>query len=103
MKPKHHWGTFMWSYIHTICIIENLPNNVIQQVSKNTINILKTIQLPCNTCQIEFTNELNLLNETKKWNNTTLFYWSVDFHNKINTKLNKNTYTHDYAYTLWYI
>jgi len=101
MKSKHHWGTFIWSYIHTICIIENLPNNVIEQVSKNIINLLKSIKLPCDTCQLEFTSELNLLNENKEWNHTTLFYWSVDFHNKINIKLNKNIYNHYSAHTLW--
>ena len=106
MKPKYHWGSLMWGYIHTICIInQDLPINVIMQISKNTLLLLKTIKLPCDSCQKEFDNELNILfykiNESL-WDNMSLFYWSVDFHNKINKKLNKSIITYEDAKCLWY-
>lgn len=108
MKPKYNWGELMWAYIHTICIIDDFHKyNVVIQISKNIILLLKSIKLPCNICQIEFTNELHILSEnindkvTKNDINNLLFYWSVDFHNKINLKLNKDIISYDKAKDLW--
>lgn len=106
MECKYHWGYFIWGYIHTICIIDNYyKEHVIKQLSNNIIILLKSIKLPCDTCQIEFNNELNNLSDNKllnNWNYMSLFNWSVDFHNKINIKLNKNIINYSDAKKIWY-
>lgn len=90
-QSKYHWGKFLWEYIHTICIIDNVNKSVNLQMSKNTIVLLKHISesIPCESCKNEFKNaivNLNLSEIIDLLQSMELFKWSVDEHNKINRK-----------------
>ena len=91
IQSKYHWGKFLWEYIHTICIIDNINKSVNLQISKNTIELLKHISnsIPCESCKNEFKNALVSLNLSETIDlsqSMELFKWSVDEHNKINRK-----------------
>ena len=102
IQSKYHWGKFLWEYIHTICIIDNINKSVNLQISKNTIQLLKHISesIPCESCKIEFKNALVALNFSETIDlsqSMALFKWSVDEHNKINKKNGIKDFTYNEA------
>jgi hypothetical protein len=99
-KPNYHWGHFLWAFIHTICIIDYMSElQTIKLKLENIVNII-----PCEKCKLEYSNEINS-NEFKMLDLTSdpliLFKWSVEFHNKVNTKLGKNIIFLEEAIKIW--
>lgn len=101
MLAKHHWGKFLWEYIHTICIIDYPNLNINLQITKNTIELLKIIaeSIPCDSCKTSFKNSLVSL----KFSNINLsesmclFKWSINEHNRINVKNNISIFSYNDA------
>lgn len=93
-------GTYLWSFIHTITIIDFKDNEL---YNKNVKRILKELQdcFPCKTCEIEYKKHIEKLDNIDLSKAMTLFYWSVDLHNAVNKKLNKPEWTYEMALMKW--
>lgn len=52
--------------------------------------------MPCQLCRYEYDQSIADLGE-----NSDLFRWSVDFHNKVNAKLGKPVVTYEEALEKW--
>jgi hypothetical protein len=75
------------------------------KIQKNIVEKLKNLALiiPCEHCAkdyIEYIN-LNLFETLDLTQNNVIFYWTVDFHNAINKKLNKQTLSYIEAENIW--
>ena len=100
ITPKSHWGNYLWGFIHTITIIDYTNN-----VNYNTIIIDRlhsiTNVFPCPKCKETYKEYLLKLNNIDTRSPMSLFYWSVDLHNAVNTKLGKPTMTYSQAKNIW--
>lgn len=99
-KPNYHWGHFLWAFIHTICIVDHMSElQTIKLKLENLVNII-----PCEKCKLDYSNEINSY-EFKMLDLTSdsliLFKWSVEFHNKVNTKLGKELIQLEEAIQIW--
>lgn len=101
-RPKEHWGTYLWSYIHTICIID-FQNNTeyVEKTIKNLIELKDAI--PCPKCINLYTIYLEKLCRIDKKESMVLFKWSVDLHNEVNQKIGKNQWSYEDALKKWCI
>ena len=89
---KNHWGPKTWEIMHIFSY--NYPNNPDLTQKQNAFNFFSSIgwMLPCQYCQshcIQYVREnppsINSRNE--------LINWVLQFHNTVNTRLGKNTWT----------
>jgi hypothetical protein len=99
-QPKFHWGNWLWGFIHTITIIDNSNN-----IQQNQLIIHKLIGIkdifPCSICENTYKYYLTKLNTIDFRESMALFYWSVDLHNTVNSKLNKPLWSYDQALSKW--
>jgi hypothetical protein len=105
-RPIHHWGRHLWAFIHTITIIDYEqpplgPGNKIYAIKivENLKGLLYTI--PCDHCKKMYKEELQILDTLDLNESNALFKWSVDLHNKVNQKLNKEIITYEKALEIW--
>lgn len=100
MKQKYHWGSYLWSFIHTITIANSNDN---LEYNTHVKSILQSIQyaIPCPTCAYTYKEFLNTLDQIDLTKPMVLFYWSVDLHNLVNTKLSKPHISYDEAIYMW--
>lgn len=102
LRSKHHWGSHLWGFLHTITIVDyNNKDN--KKTNEHILNILYSITniLPCPTCATGYKNFLERLTYLDLSQPMGLFYWSVDLHNYVNSKLNKQQLTYDQAIRKW--
>jgi len=94
-KAKVHWGEYLWGFIHTITLNNDLKS----------VELLKGVTgvIPCDACKEMYINNLTLLNNLDLTEKLVLFHWSVDLHNKVNEKLNKPTITYGEAYDMYFM
>jgi hypothetical protein len=93
-QPKQHWGNHLWGFIHTISLASN-PKSI--EVLRYLTNVI-----PCEVCKEMYLDNLKLLDTVDLNKKLALFYWSVDLHNKVNTKLNKIQLTYSEASSLYF-
>jgi len=94
-SPRSHWGNSLWSYIHTISSLND--TQLVKEILQNIQYII-----PCNTCKPHYKEYLLLMDDyIKKYNNIPLFYWSVDIHNKVNSRTGKRIITYEEAINKW--
>lgn len=100
LRPKSHWGPYLWGFIHTITIID-YDNN--EEYNKNIKEVLKEIKdcFPCPSCKTTYKLLLERLESLDLNKPMVLFYWSVDLHNEVNKKLNKPMWTYEMALMKW--
>lgn len=99
MEPKN-WGNYGWGFIHSIAL--GFPENP-TYMTKNEYRIffesIGTV-LPCLDCAKHYKNYL--LNKPPILiSKDSLFKWTVDIHNSVNQRLNKETITYQQAYDIW--
>lgn len=117
--PRHHWGTSLWSFIHTITInshpknvshIEELNNKHAKEaldetikINEKVIKILKMLKdlIPCPRCLSVYVIHLEYLDKIDLSTEMVLFKWSVELHNEVNKKLNKPIFTYQNALEMW--
>lgn len=99
-RPKHHWGRFLWGFIHTITVID-YEDNV--EATHNAIYSLKMLHehIPCPKCRQTYMQHVNYLSHVDVREPMVLFYWSVDLHNAVNRKLGKRERTYREALLQW--
>lgn len=93
------WGPSLWKFLHIVSLnYPKSPNQIDKTNYYNFYNNLKTM-LPCNTCQMHFTQYLQ--NNPPKLNSQMdLITWTIDLHNDVNKRNNKKIYSYDEALTL---
>lgn len=99
-REKHMWGEHLWSFIHTITIID------FEESKSHNERILACLRgvltvIPCSICKIDYENEINKINLNNLSEPMCLFRWSVDFHNTVNAKLGKPQFTYEQALEKW--
>ena len=103
-RPNTHWGTHLWGYIHTICIIDSDEPIIIQKQTDKVIHCLKELpnSIICSKCAEHFKEALTeFLESGSIYVSMKLFRWSVDFHNDINKKLEKSIFSYEDAVIKW--
>lgn len=105
LKAKDHWGTSIWSYLHTISLFceKEIPKVEFYRI-KNLLKNIKHI-IPCKTCYDEYCKYIPSLNLIKysavEKDRMILFKWGVIVHNKINEKLKKKQISYENALKKW--
>jgi len=102
-KSKNHWGNSLWEFIHNITIIDSNNSQYIIESHKHIIPILYNITtiFPCSLCLNTYKDHLKLIEKLDLTKPMSLFYWSVDLHNAVNKKLDKNIYSYEDARLIW--
>jgi hypothetical protein len=99
-RPKNSWGPVIWNFIHTISIIDFLENEMyVNQVKKYLQSVFNI--LPCEHCCETYKIWIDKLDTIDINERMVLFKWSVDLHNEVNQKLNKQTWTYEQAVEHW--
>ena len=57
--------------------------------------------LPCKNCSDTYKIWIDKLNNIDVNERMVLFKWSIDLHNEVNQKLNKNTWSYEQAVERW--
>ena len=96
MNPET-WGPHCWFLIHSVAL--NYPKNPTDDDMKHYQEFYNGLQyvLPCSTCSQNYKKhlkELPITNEVLS-SRKTLFYWTVDIHNKVNKMKGKSKYSPD--------
>lgn len=98
--PNNHWGNHFWAFLHTITIIDCENNYIYNQHIKNIlINLQHSI--PCSSCKYTYVKYLKKLDKINLSKPMCLFDWSVNLHNKVNIKLNKQKISYQTALDIW--
>lgn len=102
IRPKNHWGPYLWGFIHTITIIDYQQNE--PYVIKTIENLKGLINaIPCHKCIALYEEYLKKLDEIDTKESIVLFKWSVDLHNAVNRKHQKQEWTYEQALSQWSI
>ena len=99
-RANNHWGNHFWGLIHTITIIDFESNEMYNNNIKNILMNLQNV-FPCHSCKYLYTEYLKQLDNMDMSKSMVLFYWSVDLHNTVNKKLNKEEWTYEKALEKW--
>lgn len=93
----------VWDYLHTLTIIDNGDNEELNLKRKEEIfPILLNISLILpKDYQHIYNYNLNLLYSVDFTKSMELFKWSVEFHNLVNRKLNKQEIAYEDALSIY--
>jgi enoyl reductase-like protein len=102
MRPRYHWGTSLWKFIHTITLIDFDDPDVQQRQVTEVISILHGILaiMPCKKC-IESYQEFLQSIDASHSERMALFRHGVAYHNQVNQKLGKPQMSYEDAVALW--
>ena len=97
MNPEI-WGPKLWFFIHTLAI--NYPDNPTQKDKNHYSKFFENLKyiIPCEKCRINYIDSVNknpVKNHLK--DSTTLFRWTVDLHNKVNSEIGKPILSYEEA------
>jgi hypothetical protein len=102
MQP-YLWGKFVWTSIHFISL--GYPNEPSAQDKIDYKNYFENLYavLPCYACSQNYQDHLRELPITDKVLSDTksLFKWTVQLHNIVNTSLHKKQMSYEEAYQLY--
>ena len=87
------WGPIYWRLIHVIVFA--LPDDVVVSEKLEIVSILKSIcvNIPCPTCQEHATAFMNRIRWTLVRNKWDFLKLLNDFHNSVNKRLKKKSFT----------
>lgn len=99
-QSQKHWGPYLWGFIHNVSIIDG--GNIVDQ-TRHIISILTALKnvIPCPICVSKYESHLKKLQYVDLREPMVLFYWSVDLHNEVNTKLGKGLLSYSKALQIW--
>jgi hypothetical protein len=103
-RATHHWGTPLWTFIHTLTVIDSDEPNIQIRDSIKAIEILKSIPaiIPCHRCAQHYQEFFQTEIEGRdRYGRMELFDLLVEYHNQINHKLGKQIITLEEARLLW--
>jgi hypothetical protein len=96
------WGPFLWSSLHYIALGYPLKPSTIDKLnySEFFINLHKVI--PCITCADHYKEMIEKYPPSPHTGSLEeLFQWTVDIHNKVNTRLEKKTLSVEEAFNIY--
>lgn len=104
-KPKNHWGHHLWSYIHTICVLDSEECCGNENLGRQFVASLKALLhvIPCDICADMYSKHLPELDTLDLTKPMVLFDWSWRVHNMVNKKLGKPDIPYEVAVEKWTI
>lgn len=92
MLRRTEWGPRLWKFLHACTFA--FPENPTPEQTRGFEQLLQALQiiLPCPECKLHFSAHLNEC-PPEATCGATLQKWLVDFHNKVNSRLNKPVVT----------
>lgn len=93
------WGKHLWYSIHLIALSYPAdPTNEEKRYYQSFFENLHQV-LPCYKCSINYLKHLNQIPVTSSVleNTDTLFRWTIDMHNLVNSDLSKRQWNYDEA------
>ena len=94
------WGPPGWKFMHYMTFAyPDKPTRKERQDADSFFTSLKSL-LPCDSCRKEYTSLLRKFKPQTK-SKDSLSRWLVDIHNRVNTRLGKNTITYEQAKTMY--
>ena len=103
-RPVHHWGPALWTFLHTVTVIDLEDSDRQIHESKRVIELLKGISsiIPCYKCAKHYETFFHTEIEGKdRYQRMELFEIMVEYHNKVNQRLGKSIYTMNDARSIW--
>nr|QBK90664.1 MAG: Erv1/Alr family disulfide (thiol) oxidoreductase [Pithovirus LCPAC104] len=96
-KNPEYFGPGIWFVIHIIAL---KADNNSEDDKKNFMTLIKHIiyNIPCDICK---KNAIQYYNRNYMLNTSSLFEWSVIFHNYVNYKLGKRKFSYNEAKILY--
>lgn len=99
---KDDWGPGAWKFLHSVAL--KYPDNPSDNDKNNYLLFFDNLQhvLPCPKCKENYKDHLKKfpLKESLE-DNISLFKWTVDIHNEVNSMNNKKIYSYDEALQLY--
>ena len=101
--PSDHWGKHLWAFLHTMSISDfSMPEANLRTQKPLVVNIkMLSNCIPCPTCKADFIRNLSSIDTLDLYKSNVLFYWTVDFHNKVNKVLSKPELSYNEAEAIW--
>jgi len=98
-----HWGKHLWGFLHTMTISDfSFPEANLRTQKPIVTNIKMVVNvIPCADCKAHFLQHLSTIDHVDLYKSNSLFYWTIDFHNKVNEKLGKPILSYTEAETIW--
>lgn len=101
LRPKTHWGPALWSFLHTITVIDHEESSVRHTQVDSVLMILQTLVTPCYKCTKHWKEFMESLSELNIYDRMALFHAVWAFHNTVNVKLGKPEIPYDAAVRTW--
>lgn len=102
-RANDHWGKHLWAFLHTmtVCDFSFLEANLRTQKPIVTNIKMLTSVIPCPECKAHFLQHLSSIDDIDLYKSNSLFYWTIDFHNKVNERLGKPVLSYAEAEAIW--
>ena len=103
-RAMYHWGKPLWTFLHTITVIDSDEPTIQIRDSIKTIEILKSLPaiIPCHKCATHYQEFFQTEIEGRdRYKRMELFDLLVEYHNRINQKCGKSIMTIEEARSLW--
>lgn len=95
------WSAVVWNFIHTSALYLDQLSVDKKPLLAECLLALDDV-IPCASCKNTINQFQDMVNiQDYMTNSQTLFQWTVDLHNYVNTKLGKPTATADAVQSLW--
>jgi len=98
----NEWGPSGWKFLHYIALV--YPENPTDEDRKNYQDFFISLQnvLPCSKCSENYKKNLDIfpINESLD-DNESLFKWTIDIHNEVNSETNKDKYSYEEAFDMY--
>jgi hypothetical protein len=103
--PKQQWGPYMWGYIHSMALIDDVFDDLdlVRDKVGKVLEMFKVVPalMPCELCSRHFAEWLAATNADSMAAPLQLFYSTVDLHNKVNLAMGKPIIDYDDALEVW--
>jgi hypothetical protein len=95
------FGPYLWASIHLICL--GAPKVLTEEQKKNYLDFFNKLPfvMPCTICGRHLFDNLSKYQPDVSSGSTSLFKWSVDLHNLVNSQLGKKQMKYEDAQALW--
>jgi hypothetical protein len=103
-RPSHSWGPALWSFLHSLTVIDMENSDIQISDSKQAITILKQLPaiIPCHKCAHHYQEFFHTnIEGRERYKRMELFDLFVEYHNQINQKLGKKIMTIEEARLRW--